>query len=78
MSPLETQETAIEINCKFSIMLHNIIIDSWHNAGTYDAKTKTGGPNGSIRNQEELKHNANAGLENAVKFCGELLLLYGF
>lgn len=78
MSPLEIQETAIEINCKFSIMLHNIIIDSWHNAGTYDAKTKTGGPNGSIRNPEELKHTANAGLENAVKFCGELLLLYGF
>ncbi|KAL4645497.1 hypothetical protein ACB092_02G238900 [Castanea dentata] len=45
---------------------------AWHSAGTYDAKTKTGGPNGSIRNPEELKHIANAGLENAVKFCEEV------
>ncbi|MBA0849942.1 hypothetical protein Goshw_023033 [Gossypium schwendimanii] len=26
---------------------------AWHDAGTYDVNTKTGGPNGSIRNEEE-------------------------
>ncbi|KAI3665357.1 hypothetical protein L6452_43981 [Arctium lappa] len=36
---------------------------AWHDAGTYDAKTKTGGPNGSIRNEEEYKHGANSGLQ---------------
>lgn len=44
----------------------------WHDAGTYDAKAKTGGPNGSIRNAEELNHSANNGLKIAVDFCGEL------
>ncbi|KAK9038105.1 hypothetical protein V6N11_022994 [Hibiscus sabdariffa] len=33
---------------------------AWHDAGTYDAKTKTGGPNGSIRYDHELKHGANS------------------
>ncbi|KAF5462971.1 hypothetical protein F2P56_018931 [Juglans regia] len=45
---------------------------AWHNAGTYDEKTKTGGPNGSIRSGVELKHGANAGLEIAVGFCEEV------
>eukprot|EP01138_Halocafeteria_seosinensis_P000362 gb/GECG01000375.1/.p1 GENE.gb/GECG01000375.1/~~gb/GECG01000375.1/.p1 ORF type:complete len:327 (+),score=47.35 gb/GECG01000375.1/:1-981(+) len=40
---------------------------AWHDAGTYDAKTKTGGPNGSIR-FSELNHNANMGLEKAIGF----------
>lgn len=53
-------------------ILNKIIFDRWHDAGTYDAKTKTGGPNGSIRNRRELKHEANAGLDIAVKFCGQL------
>lgn len=34
--------------------------------------TKTGGPNGSIRNQEEYSHGANNGLKIALDFCGEL------
>uniref|UniRef100_A0A0A9FHX4 APX3 n=1 Tax=Arundo donax TaxID=35708 RepID=A0A0A9FHX4_ARUDO len=37
-----------------------------HDAGTYDAKTKTGGPNGSIRFPEEYSHAANAGLKIAI------------
>ncbi|KAL6222256.1 hypothetical protein ACLB2K_005648 [Fragaria x ananassa] len=45
---------------------------AWHDAGTYDAKTKTGGPNGSIRNEEELKHSANNGLKIAVDLCEEV------
>ncbi|MED6211907.1 L-ascorbate peroxidase 3 [Stylosanthes scabra] len=45
---------------------------AWHDAGTYDAKTRTGGPNGSIRNQQELNHEANRGLETAVQFCEEV------
>jgi L-ascorbate peroxidase len=40
---------------------------AWHAAGTYDAKTKTGGPFGTIKIAEELKHGANAGLEIAVR-----------
>ncbi|WOL16787.1 hypothetical protein Cni_G25575 [Canna indica] len=39
---------------------------AWHDAGTYDAKTKTGGPNGSIRLKEEYSHAANAGLKIAI------------
>lgn len=39
----------------------------WHAAGTYDYKTKTGGPNGSIKNPQELAHGANAGLSWAVE-----------
>lgn len=45
---------------------------AWHDAGTYDAKTKTGGPNGSIRNEQELKHAANSGLQIALQFCEEI------
>ncbi|CAK7334241.1 unnamed protein product [Dovyalis caffra] len=45
---------------------------AWHDAGTYDAKTKTGGPNGSIRNSKELAHAANSGLKIAIDFCEEI------
>ncbi|KAI4327757.1 hypothetical protein L6164_020182 [Bauhinia variegata] len=45
---------------------------AWHDAGTYDAKTNTGGPNGSIRNETELRHSANNGLKKAVEFCEEV------
>ncbi|CAE5987953.1 unnamed protein product [Arabidopsis arenosa] len=34
---------------------------AWHDAGTYDAKKKTGGPNGSIRFKEELNRPHNKG-----------------
>ncbi|XP_066347388.1 probable L-ascorbate peroxidase 3, peroxisomal isoform X2 [Miscanthus floridulus] len=39
---------------------------AWHDAGTYDAKTNTGGPNGSIRFQQEYSHSSNAGLKIAI------------
>ncbi|XP_021775503.1 L-ascorbate peroxidase 3-like [Chenopodium quinoa] len=45
---------------------------AWHDAGTYCAKTKTGGPNGSIRNEEECAHAANSGLKKAVDWCEEV------
>ncbi|KAK9941599.1 hypothetical protein M0R45_007301 [Rubus argutus] len=45
---------------------------AWHDAGTYDVKTKTGGPNGSIRNEEEYAHGSNNGLKKAVDFCEEV------
>ncbi|CAH8274177.1 unnamed protein product [Arabidopsis lyrata] len=45
---------------------------AWHDAGTYDAKKKTGGPNGSIRFKEELTRPHNKGLEKAVAFCKEV------
>ncbi|GAB2231928.1 hypothetical protein Droror1_Dr00010947 [Drosera rotundifolia] len=49
---------------------------AWHDAGTYDAKTRTGGPNGSIRNKEELNHEANRGLKIAVDLCEEVKSKY--
>lgn len=52
---------------KFLFCFH----ERWHDAGTYDAKRRTGGPNGSIRFEEEYKRPANLGLENAVAICGE-------
>ncbi|KAG0524181.1 hypothetical protein BDA96_07G188200 [Sorghum bicolor] len=39
---------------------------AWHDAGTYDVKTKTGGANGSIRYEEEYTHGSNAGLKIAI------------
>ncbi|KVI04093.1 L-ascorbate peroxidase 3-like [Cynara cardunculus var. scolymus] len=45
---------------------------AWHDAGTYDATTKTGGPNGSIRNEEEFSHGSNNGLKIAIDFCEEI------
>ncbi|XP_020875263.1 L-ascorbate peroxidase 5, peroxisomal isoform X1 [Arabidopsis lyrata subsp. lyrata] len=47
---------------------------AWHDAGTYDAKKKTGGPNGSIRFKEELTRPHNKGLEKAVAFCSEFMI----
>ncbi|KMT09581.1 hypothetical protein BVRB_6g130370 [Beta vulgaris subsp. vulgaris] len=43
---------------------------AFHDAGTYDAKAKTGGANGSIRN--ELNSPANNGIKVAVDFCVEV------
>ncbi|XP_031477644.1 L-ascorbate peroxidase, cytosolic-like [Nymphaea colorata] len=40
---------------------------AWHSAGTFDVKTKTGGPFGTIKNPVELGHAANAGLDIAVR-----------
>ncbi|WCJ39864.1 ascorbate peroxidase 3 [Euphorbia peplus] len=42
---------------------------AWHDAGTYDKNTKTGGANGSIRNEEEFTHGSNSGLKIAIDFC---------
>lgn len=36
--------------------------------------TKTGGPNGSIRNEEEYSHGSNNGLKIAIDFCGRCSL----
>ncbi|RWR81770.1 L-ascorbate peroxidase, cytosolic isoform X1 [Cinnamomum micranthum f. kanehirae] len=40
---------------------------AWHSAGTYDVKTKTGGPFGTMKHAAELAHNANNGLDIAVR-----------
>ncbi|KAJ6818867.1 L-ascorbate peroxidase, cytosolic [Iris pallida] len=40
---------------------------AWHSAGTYDVNTKTGGPFGTIRHAAELAHEANRGLDIAVR-----------
>lgn len=39
----------------------------WHSAGTFDVKTRTGGPFGTMKNAAELAHEANRGLDIAVK-----------
>ncbi|KAJ4964437.1 hypothetical protein NE237_024376 [Protea cynaroides] len=49
---------------------------AWHDAGTYDVKTNTGGPNGSIRNEEEFLHGSNNGLKIALDFCEEVKAKY--
>ena len=41
---------------------------AWHDSGTFDQSTGTGGANGSIRFDEELSHGANAGLSKARAF----------
>lgn len=45
---------------------------AWHDAGTYDANRKNGGPNGSIRNEVEYNHAANRGLKIAIDLCEEV------
>lgn len=39
---------------------------AWHSAGTYDVKSNTGGPFGTMRHKAELSHGANNGLDIAV------------
>ncbi|KAL9267458.1 L-ascorbate peroxidase 3-like protein [Drosera capensis] len=46
---------------------------AWHDAGTYDERTKTGGPNGSIRSEEEYTHGSNAGLKKAIDWSDRAL-----
>lgn len=53
-------------------MLISWFMCRWHDAGTYDASTRTGGPNGSIRSEREYTHGANNGLKIAIDFCGML------
>lgn len=48
----------------------------WHDAGTYDKNTNTGGPDGSIRFPEELGHAANAGLKIAVDLLGHYFQIW--
>lgn len=52
-------------------MFRIVVPIRWHDAGTYDANTNTGGPNGSIRNEEEYTHGSNNGLKIALELCGE-------
>jgi L-ascorbate peroxidase len=39
----------------------------WHAAGTFDCKSKTGGPFGTMRHSAELAHGANSGLDIAIR-----------
>lgn len=60
---------------RLSWLLTSAAFCRWHDAGTYDVKTKTGGPNGSIRFEEEYSHGSNAGLEIAIDLLGSHLHL---
>ncbi|KNA18404.1 hypothetical protein SOVF_070820 [Spinacia oleracea] len=42
---------------------------SFHDAVDYDAATKRGGANGSVRLAQELNRTPNKGIETAVRFC---------
>ena len=44
----------------------------FHTAGTFDVKTKTGGPFGTIRNKEEQAHGPNVGLDVAINMLDPL------
>lgn len=44
-----------------------LLICRWHSAGTFDVKTKSGGPFGTMKHSAELAHGANAGLDIAVR-----------
>lgn len=49
---------------------------AWHDAGTYDAKSMTGGANGSIRSEREYTHGANAGLKTAIDWMEDFKVKY--
>lgn len=42
---------------------------AFHDAGTYCPKTRSGGPNGSVRSELEYTHGANAGMKIAIDLC---------
>ena len=44
----------------------------WHSAGTFDVKTKTGGPFGTMRHAAEQAHGSNNGLDIAVRLLEPL------
>lgn len=50
---------------------------SFHDAGTYDPKTRTGGPTGCIRSELMYTQACNAGLKIGVDLLGEKPLLSG-
>ncbi|KAL2642353.1 hypothetical protein R1flu_009940 [Riccia fluitans] len=49
---------------------------AWHDAGTYDVSTRTGGANGSIRSEREYTHGANNGLKKSIDWCEEFKAKY--
>ncbi|CAK9172998.1 unnamed protein product, partial [Ilex paraguariensis] len=49
---------------------------AWHSAGTYDLKTKTGGPFEMMKHQVELAHEANNGLDIAVRLLEPIKELF--
>ena len=45
---------------------------AWHDAGTFDKSSGTGGPNGSIRFAKEISQNPNKGLDYARKCVDDI------
>lgn len=45
---------------------------AWHSAGTYEQCSRTGGPFGTMRFEEELAHAANAGLDIALRLLAPI------
>lgn len=45
---------------------------AFHDAGTYDAKTRSGGPNGSIRSELEYTHGGNAGMKIGIDMLDDI------
>lgn len=55
----------------FIRLIYGSVFRRWHSAGTYDVQTKTGGPFGTMKLEQECKHCANNGIEIAVKMLEE-------
>eukprot|EP00475_Leptophrys_vorax_P033198 TRINITY_DN51963_c0_g1_i1.p1 TRINITY_DN51963_c0_g1~~TRINITY_DN51963_c0_g1_i1.p1 ORF type:complete len:296 (+),score=30.30 TRINITY_DN51963_c0_g1_i1:256-1143(+) len=45
---------------------------AFHDAGTYDARTRSGGPNASIRSELEYTHGGNAGMKIGIDMLEEV------
>lgn len=45
---------------------------AFHDAFTYDSGSSTGGANGSIRNDKELRHAGNEGLSTAIEALSQV------
>jgi len=45
---------------------------TWHSAGTYDVKSKTGGLFGTIRHLDDITHDANSGLDIAIRLLNPI------
>lgn len=56
----------IRINIRM-FLIDFVLWYRWHSAGTFDVKTKTGGPFGTMKHPAELAHGANNGLDIAVR-----------
>ena len=73
-APEELEKVRVKISDlvelrKFAPLLLRL---AYHDAFTYDSGSSTGGANGSIRNQKELRHAGNEGLSTAIEALAQI------